>query len=155
MADSQRVLSATVIRGYRTSGSLYDPIKKHTGVDLSYTYEDLPSPITGTVKAIITQKEMGLCLYITDNVGSVHVFAHLSKTRVLLGQRIQRGQLIAVTGNTGTATSGPHLHYEVITPTPYKQGDAVMTRNLPGANGFNTHPRQYTADLYVKYDVVF
>ena len=39
-------------------------------------------------------------------------FAHASKLLVRAGQRVERGQRIALVGNSGLAT-GPHLHYEV------------------------------------------
>ena len=39
-------------------------------------------------------------------------FLHCSEIKVKEGQRIQRGQVIALVGNTGVSTA-PHLHYEV------------------------------------------
>jgi murein DD-endopeptidase MepM/ murein hydrolase activator NlpD len=42
--------------------------------------------------------------------GSVSLYAHLSGYKAHPGQRIRRGQTIAVTGNTGISR-GPHLHF--------------------------------------------
>ena len=40
------------------------------------------------------------------------IFAHLSKINVKSGSKVKRGDLIALSGNSGR-TVGPHLHYEV------------------------------------------
>lgn len=40
-------------------------------------------------------------------------YAHLSSVSVVKGQKVQKGQVIGVEGDTG-ASGGPHLHYEVI-----------------------------------------
>jgi murein DD-endopeptidase MepM/ murein hydrolase activator NlpD len=49
---------------------------------------------------------------IDHGYGIVTKFAHASKLFVRAGQRVERGQRIALVGNSGLAT-GPHLHYEV------------------------------------------
>ncbi|WNN95979.1 endolysin [Arthrobacter phage Hirko] len=44
------------------------------------------------------------------------VYAHCSKTIAEVGQRVKKGQIIALSGNSGTATSGPHCHVERMNP---------------------------------------
>ena len=44
--------------------------------------------------------------------GLVTMYAHLSSTLVRVGQRVERGRLIAHAGCTGSCT-GAHLHFEV------------------------------------------
>ena len=50
------------------------------------------------------------------------LYGHLQKIHVAQGQRVERGQVIALSGNTGKS-SGPHLHYEILV-----KGQAVNPR---------------------------
>ena len=51
-------------------------------------------------------------------------YAHCSKLLVRPGQKVKRGDVIALVGNTGKSV-GPHLHYEV-----HYQGRPVDPRNF-------------------------
>ncbi|MDZ4233908.1 MAG: M23 family metallopeptidase [Dietzia sp.] len=41
-------------------------------------------------------------------------YAHCSGSPVLSGKRVYQGDIVAYSGNTGSATTGPHLHWEVM-----------------------------------------
>lgn len=44
------------------------------------------------------------------------VYAHLSDSAANVGDRVRRGQVIGYSGNSGTATTGPHCHMECLPP---------------------------------------
>ncbi|MFD7262161.1 M23 family metallopeptidase [Streptomyces sp. NPDC059874] len=53
-------------------------------------------------------------------------YAHLSKIKVRIGQKVTKGQQIALSGNTGNS-SGPHLHFEIRTTPNYGSAINPMT----------------------------
>ena len=54
----------------------------------------------------------GNCLMIDHGGGVVTLYGHNSSLKVGVGQRVSRGQTIALIGSTGNST-GPHCHFEV------------------------------------------
>jgi hypothetical protein len=44
------------------------------------------------------------------------ILAHCSDTMAEVGEFVRKGQLVALSGNTGTATTGSHVHIEALPP---------------------------------------
>jgi len=71
--------------------------------------------VTGNGTVLETGRNSGLGNYIVidHGYGIRTVYGHLSRTNVIQGRQVKRGDLIGLSGNTGLS-SGPHLHYEII-----------------------------------------
>ncbi len=86
----------------------------HPGVDFAAAKGSLiRASAPGIVDEVIDDKYFGLMVTVKHNFGFVTRYAHCSQILVSPGDNVERGQTIALVGNTGRS-SGPHLHYEVI-----------------------------------------
>ncbi len=92
-------------------------IVPHNGVDFGC---DRGTPVYATGDAVVEAAVssghnggFGRMVLLDHEFGYKTRYAHLDKILVEPGQRVTRGQVIALTGNSGRST-GPHLHYEVI-----------------------------------------
>ncbi len=86
----------------------------HSGLDIaSDRGTSVRAPAPGAVVFVGEQTEFGLTVMLEHGRDIRTVYGHLSKILVTLGQQVERGQVIALSGNTGKS-SGPHLHYEII-----------------------------------------
>ena len=85
----------------------------HKGIDIANA---LGTPIKAPADGVVVQvgwKRRGLGHYLVINHGEISTkFGHCHKILVKKGERIKRGQIIALMGSTGMST-GSHLHYEV------------------------------------------
>ena len=85
----------------------------HEGIDLAC---DVGTHVHATGNGVVTyvgpRGGYGNAVVIDNGFGYSTLFAHLSKPLVHVGQKVERGQVIALSGDTGLST-GPHLHYEV------------------------------------------
>jgi murein DD-endopeptidase MepM/ murein hydrolase activator NlpD len=87
--------------------------RPHQGIDI---INDVGTSVYASADGVVnfTGRESGLGNTITLGHGysTQTIYGHLSKILIREGQQVRRGQLIALSGNTGLS-SGPHLHYEV------------------------------------------
>lgn len=85
----------------------------HTGIDISTPSGNrIYAPANGTVVKVDWEKGFGRVIHLAHGFDVTTLYGHLEATRVVEGQRVKRGDLIALVGSTGRST-GPHLHYEV------------------------------------------
>jgi murein DD-endopeptidase MepM/ murein hydrolase activator NlpD len=85
----------------------------HSGVDIgARTGSDIVAAEAGIVRTASRQGGYGNTVIIEHSGGMSTLYAHASKILVSVGQRVERGQTIALIGSTGVST-GPHLHFEV------------------------------------------
>lgn len=136
-----------IVNDYQNPGKWYDPKKGHTGIDMMMPVStSLYINTQAEVVSIKNQPEMGLTLYLKDPDGNILVFAHLNHTFVSKGQQLAANDLLALSGNTGSATTGPHLHFEIIAEKP-ESGGEHMTRTLGEFSGYNIDPKSYLDGL--------
>ncbi|MGB7317869.1 MAG: M23 family metallopeptidase [Planktotalea sp.] len=87
--------------------------RMHQGTDFAAAHG---TPIYATADGVVIhagwQSGYGKLVKIQHQFGIETRYAHQSKIRVKVGQRVSRGQRIGDMGNTGRST-GTHLHYEV------------------------------------------
>lgn len=123
LAEQKNVLSHTpAIRptqGWVTSTFAYrqSPFtgkrEFHKGLDIA---NKQGSPIVATADGVVSfvgeNGSLGQTVVVDHGYGFVTRYAHVQKGLKKRGERVRRGETIALMGNTGRST-GPHLHYEV------------------------------------------
>ncbi len=92
----------------------YKSLVAHQGVDYTVpTGSRVFATADGTVKEVKTRKTTsGRTIIINHGGGYETQYSHLSRIDVKKGQKVRRGDIIGLTGNSGLSLS-PHLHYEV------------------------------------------
>ena len=86
----------------------------HEGLDIGVYYgTPVLATANGRVKFAGWRTGYGHTIDIDHGFGYVTRYAHLQQIKVREGEEVKRGELIGLSGNSGTST-GPHLHYEVI-----------------------------------------
>ncbi|PZQ99374.1 MAG: peptidase M23 [Cereibacter sphaeroides] len=107
----------TAVRYTSPFGGRNDPFgrgrRQHEGQDLAGSYA---APIYATADGVVIyagpQSGYGLLVKIQHDFGIETRYAHMSRVRVNVGDRVSRGDRIGDMGSTGRST-GNHLHYEV------------------------------------------
>ncbi len=107
------------VRGWVTSGfgPRVSPFTEkpawHDGLDIGAAANaPVQSPALGRVISVSFDSKMGNMVKLDHGYGIETVYGHLAKALVKEGQRVKRGEVVALVGSTGLST-GPHLHYMV------------------------------------------
>lgn len=91
----------------------YSDESKHFAVDLSAKPGDpVFASAEGIVTAVETTQDLGLHITIDHQNGYTTSYSHMSASRIKVGHKVRKGEVIGSVGSSGKA-SGPHLHYEV------------------------------------------
>ena len=99
----------------------FDLIKKHYGIDIIAPKN---TPIKAAADGFVISSdwtlETGNTIAIQHLNNVVSFYKHNSSLLKKVGDKVKSGEAIAIIGNTGEQTSGPHLHFEL-----WKDGKSV------------------------------
>ncbi len=123
--SQQKLVHDSIPNGYPTRnigvtstfGKRIHPTTKqssfHNGIDLRAPEgTEIYATADGVVKQASFNKLSGNRVALAHNLGFESRYAHLSEMKVKVGDVVQKGDVIGLSGSTGRS-DGPHLHYEV------------------------------------------
>jgi murein DD-endopeptidase MepM/ murein hydrolase activator NlpD len=101
-------------------GARRGPERTHDGLDFAVPEgTKLLSMVGGTIYDVGLQGTYGNIVEVKGDDGFHYFYAHLQASNVVKGQRVEAGEIIALSGNTGGGLStGPHLHLETFQRRP-------------------------------------
>lgn len=102
-------------RGFVTQSLLEEGSgRQHPGVDIAvpaHTY--VRAAGAGTVAEVGDDPVYGVYVALDHGQGYSSLYAHTAEAFVEAGQAVRRGEVIALSGNSGRSTA-PHLHFEIL-----------------------------------------
>lgn len=100
--------------GTGADGETCEKVSVHQGYDIATPIgTPIIAPAPGTV--ILGDPDLyyeGGAVFLDHGQGLVSVFMHMSKVDVTAGDKVEAGEQVGLSGNTGR-TTGPHLHWAV------------------------------------------
>lgn len=111
-ADISNYLFFTPLKGIVSNS--FKPGEKHFGVDVvANQNEPIKSTMDGTVILATWSSETGHTITVQHNNHIISVYKHNSVLLKKVGNSVKAGEPIAIIGNSGEHSSGPHLHFEL------------------------------------------
>jgi murein DD-endopeptidase MepM/ murein hydrolase activator NlpD len=109
-------------------GRITDPFntkKQHFGMDIAGPEnEAIKVTLDGTVLLATWSSETGYTIAVQHSNNLISVYKHNSVLLKKAGDYVKAGEPIAIIGNSGEQTSGPHLHFEL-----WYNGTAIDPQN--------------------------
>lgn len=106
------VLFVPPVQGIVTAG--FDPQQRHFAVDVvTKADEAVKCCLAGTVTLASWTSDAGYVIHVQHTNGLTSVYKHNSVLFKKTGDRVKAGEAIAIVGDTGENSSGPHLHFEL------------------------------------------
>ena len=94
--------------------SSFDANGKHFGIDIAANpNESVLATLDGTVILSTYTAETGYVIQVQHAQNIVSVYKHCGSLLKKVGDTVKAGEAIALVGNTGEKTTGPHLHFEL------------------------------------------
>jgi murein DD-endopeptidase MepM/ murein hydrolase activator NlpD len=91
-----------------------DPEAGHFGMDIA---GKIGAPVVAAADGIVVfadwSYEYGFMMILSHADGYTTVYKHAQSLLKTVGSSVKRGEMIALLGNTGSTSSGPHLHFEL------------------------------------------
>ncbi len=100
------------LKGVITNG--FNPASNHYGVDITSKENDaVKATLDGTVVLSTWTLATGNVIIIQHKDNIISVYEHNSVLMKKAGDQVKAGDVIAIVGNSGELTTGPHLHFEL------------------------------------------
>jgi murein DD-endopeptidase MepM/ murein hydrolase activator NlpD len=88
--------------------------ENHLGIDITADEnEPILATLGGTIVLATWTSEAGYIIEIMHKNNMLSVYKHNSVLLHKVGDKVTAGEAIAIIGNTGEITTGPHLHFEL------------------------------------------
>jgi murein DD-endopeptidase MepM/ murein hydrolase activator NlpD len=103
----------------------FNPKRRHFGIDIvGPENEAIKATLDGTVMLATWSSETGYTITVQHINNLISVYKHNSVLLKKAGDHVKAGEPIAIIGNSGEQTSGPHLHFEL-----WYNGTAIDPQN--------------------------
>jgi murein DD-endopeptidase MepM/ murein hydrolase activator NlpD len=92
----------------------YDAKQNHFGIDIvAQPNEVVKATLEGTITLASWTLETGYIIQIQHHNNILSVYKHNANLLQKVGNQVKAGDAIAILGNSGELSTGPHLHFEL------------------------------------------